>query len=247
MSTAPPTDQWRLLDVQAHDTRLDQLAHRRRTLPEHADVQRLQEQRTALRDQLVSVETAAGDVRRELAKAEADVELVRQRTARDQARLDSGAGSAKDLTALQHEVETLGRRQNALEDVELEVMERLEERKTEVGRLSAAQGELDRELADVSARLEQTCADIDADSGRVQAERSAAAAGLDPALLALYEKVRQSSDGIGAAILSARRCQGCHLELTPTDLNRIRSAAPEEVLRCEECRRILVRTASSGL
>ena len=70
--------------------------------------------------------------------------------------------------------------------------------------------------------------------------------GLDAALLALYEKIRESS-GAGAAMLRARRCEGCRLELNPQELQRIRSAADDEVVRCEECRRILVRTGESGL
>src|SRR3982750_4590777 len=92
--TAAPQDQWRLLDVQAHDTRLAQLGHKRRTLPEHAELERLQLRRRALDDELVSPRTVTSDLRRELAKAEADVEQVRTRVARNNARLQSGQGSA---------------------------------------------------------------------------------------------------------------------------------------------------------
>jgi uncharacterized protein len=73
------------------------------------------------------------------------------------------------------------------------------------------------------------------------------AAGLPAELLALYEKVRASSSGVGAAALHRGRCEGCHLQLNTTDLNRLRDAPAEDVVRCEECRRILVRTAESGL
>jgi predicted nucleic acid-binding Zn-ribbon protein len=124
---AATTDQWRLLDVQALDTRLSQIAHRRRTLPEHAELAALQQRAAALRDELVGAQTVASDIARELAKAEADVELVRQRSARDQARLQSGTGGHKELESLQHEVATLARRQSVLEDIELEIMERHEE------------------------------------------------------------------------------------------------------------------------
>ena len=114
---AATTDQWRLLDVQALDTRLSQIAHRRRTLPELAELTALDQRAGVLRDELVAAQTQASDVARELAKAEADVELVRQRARRDQARLESGNGGHKELESLQHEVATLARRQNALEDV----------------------------------------------------------------------------------------------------------------------------------
>lgn len=247
MVTAAPQDQWRLLDVQAHDTRLTQLAHRRRTLPEHADVERANGQLRLVADQLVAARTVASDVTRELGKAEADVELVRQRAARDRSRLDAGQGSAKDLQAIQHELETLAQRQSVLEDVELEVMERLEAAQARVAEIEAEQERLSTELAEVTARRDRLIGEVDDEVNVEQQARANAAAGLPAELLALYEKVRESSGGVGAARLYQRRCEGCRLELNTTDLNRIRTAAPETVVRCEECRRILVRTPDSGL
>ncbi len=245
--TAAPQDQWRLLDVQAHDTRLSQLAHRRHTLPEHAELERLQLRRRALADELVAARTVASDLRRELAKAEADVEQVRTRVARNNARLEAGQGSAKDMQALQHELGTLAERQGVLEDAELEVMEKLEEADGRVGELEEQAGGLDGEIGEVQARRDQALAAIDAEVGTESGGRADAAAGVPGDLLALYEKVRDAHGGVGAARLYQRRCEGCRLELNPTDIGRIRSAGADAVLRCEECGRILVRTPDSGL
>ena len=63
----------------------------------------------------------------------------------------------------------------------------------------------------------------------------------------MYEKLRASSGGVGAAALHRGRCEGCHLQLNTTDLNRLRDAPDDDVVRCEECRRILIRTDESGL
>jgi predicted nucleic acid-binding Zn-ribbon protein len=245
--TAAPQDQWRLLDVQDHDTRLSQLAHRARTLPEHAEVDRVRQRLDRVRDELVTARSAAGDVARDLAKAEADVELVRQRAGRDQARLDAGQGSAKDLQALQHEIASLAQRQSVLEDAELEVMERLESSQAEVTRLEAEQSSLEAELTDVTARRDAALASIEDEADAVRRARTDAAAGLPADLMALYEKLRESSAGSGAARIRARRCEGCRIELNTVDLGRIRSAAEDAVVRCEECGRILVRTPDSGL
>jgi predicted nucleic acid-binding Zn-ribbon protein len=245
--TAAPQDQWRLLDVQAHDTRLAQLAHRRRTLPDHAEVERLGQRRRTLADELVVARTTASDLRRELAKAEADVELVRARVARNRARLDAGQGTAKDLQALQHELGSLGERQGILEDAELEVMERLETAEAGLGELEAQAADAGAELAGVERRRDEALAALDAEAAAEHTARADAAAGVPGELLALYEKIRDASGGVGAARLYQRRCEGCRLELTPTDLGRIRSAGEDAVLRCEECGRILVRTPDSGL
>jgi predicted nucleic acid-binding Zn-ribbon protein len=241
------TDQWRLLDVQAVDTRLDQIAHRRRTLPQIAELAALEGRATQLRDQVVGAQTLAGDLQRELTKAEADVELVRQRAARDQARLEAGQGGHKELGSLQHEIATLQRRQSDLEDAELEVMERLEAATAELERLSTEQASLQAQVDDVAAARRVQDEELDAECERLVRQRAGLVAGLDAPLLALYEKVREATGGIGAAMLRARRCEGCRLELNPQDIQRIRAAAPDEVVRCEECRRILVRTGESGL
>lgn len=245
MTTAPAADQRRLLDVQALDTRLAQLAHRRRTLPVHAELEAVEARRSAVRDQLVAAETIASDVARELSKAEQDVEQVRQRTARNRARLDSGQGSAKDLQALQHELGSLARRQSDLEDVELEVMERAEQAQAAVQALSAERDELAERHGEIVQRRDAEVAQIDGEIERVTAERASAVSGLHEPLVVLYEKVRGQQAGVGAAALRGRRCEGCRLELNPTDLQRIRGAGEDEVVRCEECRRILVRVPES--
>jgi predicted nucleic acid-binding Zn-ribbon protein len=245
--TAVPQDQWRLLDVQDHDIRLTQLDHRRRTLPEHARVSELEQRLRGIGDHVVSARTIAGDLTRELTKAEADVEVVRQRAARDQARLDAGQTGAKELQALQHEVASLAQRQTVLEDVELEVMERLEAAQATVAEREGEQARLQVELAEVVAARDAAVAAVDAEAAAVRRARVDAAAGLPADLLALYEKVRESGGGVGAARLRSRRCEGCRMELTPVDLGRFRVAAEDVVLRCEECGRILVRVPDSGL
>jgi predicted nucleic acid-binding Zn-ribbon protein len=245
--TAAPQDQWRLLDVQDHDTRLNQLAHRRRTLPEHAEADRLSRRIRDVADELITRRSGAGDVARELNKAEADVELVRQRAARDHAKLDSGSGSAKDLQALQHEIVSLAQRQSALEDVELEVMERMEAAEAATARVQSERTRLEAELAEVAVRRNSALETIADEESAVQRARADAAAGLPAELMALYEKIREQSGGVGAARIKGRRCEGCRMELNPTDMARIRGAEQDAVLRCEDCRRILVRTPDSGL
>jgi uncharacterized protein len=245
--TAAAQDQWRLLDVQAHDTRLAQIAHRRRAMPEHAQIEQLQARLATIDGEVVVARTSATDLGRELTKAENDVEQVRTRAARNQSRLDSGQGSAKDLQGLQHELESLANRQSVLEDVELEIMERQEEASAALAAATAERERVAGELAEVQARRDKALAVLEAEAQTERQARDDAAAGVPAALITLYEKIREQSDGVGAARLYQRRCEGCRLSVPPNDLNRFRSAPENEVIRCEECRRILVRTAESGL
>ncbi|MFB7354194.1 hypothetical protein H4W23_11815 [Streptomyces gardneri] len=245
---AAPADQIRLLDVQALDIRLQQLAHKRKSLPEHAEIESLTKDLTQLRDLLVAAQTEESDCGREQTKAEQDVDQVRQRSARDQQRLDSGAvSSPKDLENLQREIVSLSKRQGDLEEIVLEVMERREsaqERVSELSeRVSAVQGKAD----DATARRDAAQGELDAEAASVTKERELVAGTVPADLLKLYDRLREKQGGVGAARLNQRRCEGCRMELDITEFNEIRAAAPDTVVRCENCSRILVRTSESGL
>ncbi|HYN28584.1 MAG TPA: C4-type zinc ribbon domain-containing protein [Dermatophilaceae bacterium] len=243
---ADPFRQRRLLDLQGIDTRLAQIAHARTHLPQHAELADLERKAGLIDDQIVRTRTALGDVQREVAKAEAAVQQVRDRAARDQARLDSGVGTAKDLQALQHELGSLARRQGELEDLELEVMERAEALESDSAELERGRAELGGRIAAVQAARDARLAELDGEARQVGGPRPAVVEEAGAELVALYEKIRATS-GTGAAALSRRRCEGCRLELNQVELDGIRAAASDAVVRCEECRRILVRTEESGL
>ncbi|MGW2812178.1 zinc ribbon domain-containing protein [Streptomyces sp. NPDC001415] len=245
---AAPADQIRLLDVQALDVRLSQLAHKRKSLPEHAEIESLNKDLTQLRDLLVASQTEESDTAREQTKAEQDVDQVRQRAARDQQRLDSGAvSSPKDLESLQHEITSLAKRQGDLEDVVLEVMERREAAQERAAELTERVSSVQAKTDDATARRDAALAELDAEIASATKEREIVAGSVPADLLKLYDKLRAQQGGVGAARLYQRRCEGCRLELNITEVNEVKAAAPDTVLRCENCRRILVRTSESGL
>ncbi|WP_372347421.1 zinc ribbon domain-containing protein [Streptomyces sp. KL116D] len=245
---AAPADQIRLLDVQDLDVRLQQLAHKKKSLPEHAEIESLTKDLTQLRDLHVAATTEESDCAREQTKAEQDVDQVRQRAARDQQRLDSGAvTSPKDLENLQKEIASLARRQGDLEDVVLEVMERRESAQERAGELGERLASVQSKIDDATSRRDQAAGELDSEASSVTKEREVVAASIPADLLKLYDKLREKEGGVGAAKLFQRRCEGCRLELNITELNEVRAAAPDAVVRCENCRRILVRTSESGL
>ncbi|GGU17612.1 hypothetical protein GCM10010244_50380 [Streptomyces coeruleorubidus] len=196
----------------------------------------------------MAAQTEESDTAREQTKAEQDVDQVRQRSARDQQRLDSGAvTSPKDLENLQREIASLAKRQGDLEDVVLEVMERRESAQQRVAELTERVGSVQSKIDDATARRDAAFEEIDAEVATVTKEREVIAGSIPADLLKLYEKLREQQGGVGAAKLYARSCQGCRQELAITELSEIRKAAPDTVIRCENCRRILVRTSESGI
>ncbi|MFM1964288.1 MAG: hypothetical protein RL134_13 [Actinomycetota bacterium] len=235
-----------LLEVQRHDLEVDRARHRRATLPEAARVAELEASAKAIDDDITRAAVEVSDLEAEQRKADADVDLVRQRSEKDRTLLET-INDAKQLSNLQHELESLARRQAELEDVELEVMERLDAAQKFHAALLAQRDTVAGDLAQAKAALDNALADLADEEGIAATARAAAAQRVPTDLLALYDKLRADNGGIGAAALQRGRCEGCRIELTPVDLGRIREAPETEVIRCEECRRILVRTAESGL
>jgi uncharacterized protein len=244
---ADPKVQRRLLDLQGHDSALARLEHRRRTLPELATIADADARLATLRDDAVRAGTEVGDLDRELRRLEGDVEQVQRRSERDQQRMQSGAVPAKELESLQHEVESLARRQSDLEDAQLEVMERREEAESRAAAVRAQVDEVTATRTGAEQARDAAYGEVDAEAAADTEARAAVAGELPADLLGLYERIREQSGGVGAALLRQRRCEGCRLEMFGSELRAIRAAAPDEVLRCENCRRILVRTDESGL
>ena len=242
---ASPDAQRRLLDLQAIDTALAQLAHRRRSLPELAELDAVARDLSKLEDERARAQVAVDDLDRDITRFEKDIEQVRLRKERDQKRLDSG-GALREIEGLQHELATLNRRQSELEDSELELMEQREAAESTLnevrGRLAAAQ----ERRAEAERRRDETLADIAKEEEFKTSSRGPLAADLPADLVALYDKIRLES-GLGAALFRSGRCGGCRIELYGADLARVKAAAADDVVRCEECRRIMVRTAESGL
>ncbi len=245
---ADPHDQLVLLDVQELDSRTDLLRHQRATLPELAEIAALQDERRTLDGQRRDAQMAVDDLTAEQVKVDADVEQVKARRARDRDRMDQGLiANPKDLQRMQGELESLERRINTLEDEELEVMERLEEAQSTLDSLVSRIGAIDDRLAALAASRDQKTAELDAALREVEEERGPLAEKLPADLVALYDKLRAQKGGVGAAPLRARQCGGCRLAVDPLEVGAIRAAPADEVIRCEECQRILVRTAESGL
>jgi predicted nucleic acid-binding Zn-ribbon protein len=245
---ADPFAQLKLLDVQELDARADLLRHQLATLPELAEIDQLSARRRDLDDQARDARIAVDDLTVEQRKVDADVEQVKTRRERDQQRMDQGlVSNPKDLQRMQQEMESLKRRITSLEDDELEVMERLEEAQQTLDAVTAQLAEADARLAELGATRDRKAADLEQGLGEVAQQRGPVVADVPSDLLALYDRLRVSKGGVGAALLRARRCEGCNLDIDNAELAQIRSASSDDVIRCEECSRILVRTSESGI
>ncbi|MFV0253963.1 MAG: zinc ribbon domain-containing protein [Beutenbergiaceae bacterium] len=234
MASAPVADQLKLLDVQALDTQLAKLAHTRRSHPSIAALEELTARAQDLERAQVDARTAVSDARRAVTKAETDVEQVRARAARDQQRLDSGAGSAKDMQALTHELESLANRQSDLEEVELEAMESLEQAEKALAAISSQREALTEQVEQVTGERDAAFAELDRQAQTVSGQRAAAVGGIDAALVTLYDRVRERTGGLAALRLRGTSTEPLRIQLSLTEQAAIDAAPADEVLRSED-------------
>lgn len=242
---ADPKAQRRLLDLAEADADLARITHRRRTLPELIEISDLEAGQRARRDDVIAADTVISDLDRDAGKLEVEIEAVRAREDRDRNLLRTGVG-ARQVTDLEHELQTLQRRLGVLEDELLEIMERREAAGMNADKARAALTSATERLVEAAERRDHALTDLEIAEQRRTADRTRMVGELPADLLTMYNRIR-SQKGTGAALLRARRCGSCRLELDRSAINALRDGAPDAVLRCEECGVILVRTAESGL
>ncbi|ADD44457.1 zinc ribbon domain-containing protein [Stackebrandtia nassauensis] len=243
---ANPADQRRLLDLQQADTSLTQLAHRRANLPEEAEIVTLRQQVNELADRAGSNEATVGDLDRDIAKVEREIDQVRRRADTDRERQASGKLGPKELEGIAHELETLARRQSELEDQELDLMEQREQKQAAAEADARDLADKRTALAEIEKRRDEALAAIDAELAAERSTREGISVDIPEDLRKLYEKIRRTKP-IAAALLRQRRCESCRLEQSGAELADLRAADESDVVRCDNCGAILVRTEESGL
>ena len=241
MAKAAPAEQLKLLELQGLDARLTGLANRRRTLENDPRIKDLEAALSVANGELGAAKVAVHDAEAALKRAEADVEQVASRIERDEARLNSGTGLSKDLVALQKDIESLNKRRSDLEDVELEILERLDTLRERQAAQQAIVDDIQGSFGTIRAELDAALAEVGAEAEGLGARRAEFAAGLDAGMLAVYEKTL-AKRGVGAARLFHGTSEASGMKLSPGDLAEIKAAAADDIVFCPDSGAILVRS-----
>ena len=238
---ASPEQQSLIFELQLLDNEIMQANTKLKSLPEIEQLLHIDKRITAATEELATVKAEADQIALELRRGEVDVETVTDRIKKDEARLSSGNATPKELEQLQHEVGTLKKRQETLEEIELEIMVRSEAITARTNTLTTDLASLETLKAEINQRLTTASDEIDTVITNKQSDREKVVVKIEKPLIDLYEKIRTASGGVAAAALVGNNCNGCNLAINAVEMERIKSLAKDELLRCEECRRILVR------
>jgi predicted nucleic acid-binding Zn-ribbon protein len=230
-----------LLELQARDTAIDRLRHRRETIPELAALDAVRTDLAAHEKRLADAAERRDEVVGEERRFDDEAGSLETKAAEVERTMYSGeVTSPRELQILQADVDQLRRHRRSLEDRELDVMERREALDAEVRELETRARELQADAAQLESVLSTAEAEIDEELAGERAARDELAATVDAALLDDYERCRERARGVGAARLNGTTCQGCHLSIPSVEAERIRKNPPGTVAHCDNCGCILV-------
>jgi predicted nucleic acid-binding Zn-ribbon protein len=236
---ASVADQKQLLAIAAHDVELARISNSRKQAQAESELEAASAETLRLSDSLIDARNSVGDLEMELSRAEADLELVANRIAKDKQLLTS-TSSAKDAQGIEHELSTLGTRKSELEDAQLQIMELLEVAQKNHEQLRQEKQEADETLAAVQGRISTELSDLESQAEKVQTERKSAIAGIDKELAAAYE--RKYGRGVAVGRLTGRDCGACRLSITATSFEELMALPAEEIAECPNCQAFLVRS-----
>jgi predicted nucleic acid-binding Zn-ribbon protein len=141
----------------------------------------------------------------------------------------------KELTNLQHEVESFKARRNKLEEKALEIIDRVEQSEASVSSLNVELKKLtadwQRQQKELTAEMERVKATL-ADFGD---KRRQLIAEIDSATFDFYQQLR-AGKGTAVARVEQGICRGCRISLPTTDLQQARGG---KLVQCSSCGRIL--------
>jgi len=236
-----PTQIEALLEVQDHDTRLDQLRHQLAELPARTERDEAREALSGVSAAIEAAEAERADLSRDQRRLDDEIETLSTKRKQEETALYGGAiTNARELQDLQEEITSIGRRITQLEDRDLEFMEKIEPIDASLAELATRRATATEVLAGAEQRLIAAEAELAVALEQAEAARSSIAGEVPADLLAEYEALRVGNGGVGVARLTGSQCGGCHLGLSAVELSRVRKMGPGEVTHCEECGRLLV-------
>jgi predicted nucleic acid-binding Zn-ribbon protein len=228
-----------LLQLQRVDSTIDRLQARLAHLPEQGALDALEAKAQDLDAQIAERQAVFDDVSTRQRRLDFEVDTLVQKIRAESGRLYSGVVSnAKELQDISREVEALKRRKSVLEDNDLEVMEERDGVEKELEALTSERSSLAAEIERGRLARDQAVGETGLQLTAAEAERQRWVPRVDPQLLKVYDTIRASKGGVGAAAMVDGTCQGCHMRLPAQEAERVRTAGG--LVRCDECQRILV-------
>jgi predicted nucleic acid-binding Zn-ribbon protein len=229
-----------MLALQEIDTAIDGVSNRRPRLPEvaaHAQaaatLSALDARRAALQQRIDAAQASIDGAE------SASHDLTTRRT-----RLETQLKTViapREAEALMNQIATLNAQRGELDEQELAALEEQAAAEAELVEVAAEEPAAAMALETARTALSAANEVLDREAGELAAARETAAAMLTADEVVAYEQARRHFDGVAVAHLEGSRCSGCHLDLSPAELDVVKATPAGEPAECPQCARFLVR------
>lgn len=228
-----------LLELQSTDSRIRRLEHQLDDLPEQqlleAAEQRIEQLGREHDDVRVELDRAGAEQR----QLERETDVLTQRRDAERVRLyDGSVANAREMKAVEAEIETTERRISEHEDLLLEALERVDELETRASELETARDADRARVVEHTAARDEAAKGILAELAELRVLRDEQAKGLPDGLLTRYEQAAARAGGTAVGRLEANQCTACRIELSMADVGELYAGPP--LATCPQCRRLLV-------
>ncbi len=228
------------LAIQDIDTALDVITHKRPRLPEVIAHQEATAALTDLHSRMAAAQRRVDAAQAAIEAAEQAADALTKKRTRLEAQLKTVI-APREAEALMHEIATINGHRGDLDDQELAALEEQAAGESTLLELSENMSGHEGSVAIAKAELDAMYATVDAEVAGLRRQRSDIVEALGPESSALYERVRKQFGGVGVARLEGSHCSGCHMDLSPRELDIVKAVPADTLAECPQCGRIIVR------
>lgn len=220
------TEQLRIKQARLHD------------LPEQAELQKLLETQTQLRDEAAKARIEQRQHWQHIERLKQDIAKMRMRR-QDVKKSLSAETDKEQRKDLYHDLDSTADRLSRMEE-QLASEQRTRSLFSDPDQDTTVSG-----LAEARHRAEQAKTEITTEIQQLDNQIAETRTEISEPVLREYDS-QEAEHGIGAASLRANVCQACFMELDPLSLKQLRTKPREELGRCPECNVILLTVGDDG-
>jgi predicted nucleic acid-binding Zn-ribbon protein len=188
--------------------------------------------------EVIASRTNFENLNMEARKADDNLHMVEERLTRDKERLNQ-TSSPKDAQAIQSEVESLTIRKEELEEVELEILDRLEVAKQELDEISLKREKTSNDLEQLRVKIQIEVDDLKAQGRKLVADKEILTSKVPAEILGKYTLLAARQIAVGK--IESRSCTACRMGLTANTIDSLADLPEDEIGSCPECLAMIVR------
>lgn len=227
-----------LLKLSELDLEIAHLKHEIAKTIDNKQLQELTETQTSGAGELLESRTRLENLQSEIRRSEDDIRLVAERLERDRIRLNSTT-SPKDAIGIQAEIDSLLKRKDDLETIELGLLQDLESAEAHYRQISADREANQLAIENMRSDIQRRVDELKGLGRKASADREIVIAKIPQEILSRYQALASKQIAVGQVI--DRACSACRMTLTVGAIDTLTNLAEDQIGSCPECQAMIIR------